>query len=118
VKIEIMPIIYLVDCFVIFFNKGEYNMSHRGMPVTQQRRSERRAQAEKRQQAYSALSVQEKLDKLPSVGAKRQRELLTAQLNKSAAKPALPVDQQQVPDTTTTVTDKPQRRKRKSDSEN
>jgi hypothetical protein len=118
VKIEIMSTIYLLVCFVIILNKGEYNMSHRGMPVTQQRRSERRAQAEKRQQAYSALSVQEKLHKLPVSGAKRQRERLTAQLNKPTATTAPDVTEHSKSVPTTTVPDKPSRRQRKSDVEN
>lgn len=60
-------------------------MSHRRMPVTRQRRAERRNQAMQRQAAYDELTTQEKLDKLPATGATRQRERLTAQLAKESS---------------------------------
>ena len=60
-------------------------MSHRRMPVTRQRRAERRNQAMQRQAAYDTLTTQQKLDKLPATGATRQRERLTAQLAKESS---------------------------------
>jgi hypothetical protein len=39
-------------------------------------RAERRKAAEERQQAYDALTPQEKLDRLPKEGAKKQRRKL------------------------------------------
>ena len=61
-------------------------MSHRKLPITQQRRAERRKQAEARQAEYDQLSTQQKLDRLPANGAKRQRARLEASLNKSPQK--------------------------------
>ena len=43
-------------------------------PITKQIRAERRAKAEKMQAAYAALSIEEKIAKLPINGAKRQWE--------------------------------------------
>ena len=60
-------------------------MSTRGFPVTQQRRAERRKQAEARQAEYDKLSLQQKLDKLPVGGAKKQRARLEAAMNKSVS---------------------------------
>jgi hypothetical protein len=48
-------------------------MSHRGFKITTQRREERRKAAEERQKLYDALTLQQKLEKLPFNGAKRQR---------------------------------------------
>jgi hypothetical protein len=57
-------------------------MSHRGFPITQQRREERRKQANARNEEYNKLSLQQKLDGLPVGGAKKQRAKLEAALNK------------------------------------
>lgn len=59
-------------------------MSHRGIKITAQRREERRKQAEERQKLYDALTLQQKLDKLPFDGAKRQRARFEAQQIKAA----------------------------------
>lgn len=48
-------------------------MSNRGFTLTAGRRAERRKQAEERQKLYDALTLQQKLDKLPFNGAKKQR---------------------------------------------
>lgn len=58
-------------------------MSSRGLPITQQRREERRKQANARNEEYNKLSLQQKLDRLPVGGAKKQRAKLEAALNKS-----------------------------------
>lgn len=42
-------------------------------PITKQIRAERRAKAEKIQAAYQALSLEQKIARLPEIGAKRQR---------------------------------------------
>lgn len=57
-------------------------MSNRGFTLTAARRAERRKQAEERQKLYDALTLQQKLDKLPFNGAKRQRAKLVANANK------------------------------------
>lgn len=57
-------------------------MSHRGFPITAQRREERRKQAEARQAEYDKLTLQQKLNRLPANGAKRQRTRLEAAINK------------------------------------
>ena len=44
--------------------------------VTTYGRAERRKYAEERQKAYDALSPQQKLDRLPKEGAKKQRQKL------------------------------------------
>lgn len=52
-------------------------MSHRGLKITKQRRQERRKQAEARQAEYDQLTLQQKLDRLPENGAKKQKEILS-----------------------------------------
>lgn len=47
--------------------------------ITKRIREERRARAETMQEAYNKLTLQEKLDKLPIGGAKKQRERLLKQ---------------------------------------
>jgi len=59
-------------------------MSSRGFPVTQQRRDSRRKEAEARLEEYNKLSTQEKLNRLPTNGAVKQRARLEAALNKPA----------------------------------
>jgi len=59
-------------------------MSHRGFTLTASRRAERRKQAEERQKLYDALTLQQKLDKLPFNGAKRQRARFEAKQIKAA----------------------------------
>lgn len=55
-------------------------MSSRGKPVTRQIREQRQREAAVRQAEYDALSLQEKLDKLPPApAAARQRAKLTGQ---------------------------------------
>lgn len=57
-------------------------MSTRGMPVTRQMKESRRKQAAERQAAYDALTIEQKLAKLPPApGAKRQRAKLEAALS-------------------------------------
>ena len=81
------------------------------MPVTRQRRAERRNQAMQRQAAYDELTTQQKLDKLPATGATRQRERLTAKLAKeNGATVSTPTDEAV---TTTPQTEKRAKRKRK-----
>lgn len=66
-------------------------MSTRGFPITQARRSERRAQAEARQAEYDKLSLQEKLDGVPGKHApagKKVRAKLELQTQKLAEKKA------------------------------
>lgn len=54
------------------------------LPITKQMRIERRKSAEKRQEEYNQLSLQEKIAKLPpEPEAKKQRTKLLAQLNNS-----------------------------------
>jgi hypothetical protein len=48
--------------------------------VTTHGRTERKKSAEERQKAYNALTIQEKLDRLPKEGAKKQRTKLEYQL--------------------------------------
>ncbi len=43
-------------------------------------KAERKKTAQERQKAYNALSIQEKLDRLPKEGAKKQRTKLEYQL--------------------------------------
>lgn len=50
------------------------------MKITQQIRSLRRKAAEERKEAYDKLSLQEKLDRLPKDGAKKQRARLMSLL--------------------------------------
>lgn len=52
------------------------------MSVTRSIRDLRRADAEKRQEAYDKLTLQQKLDALPKNGAKKQRAKLEALLAK------------------------------------
>lgn len=58
-------------------------MSSRGFPVTKSMKAERRAKAEKRQEEYNKLTLEQKLAKLPVDGAKRQRARLTKQLEEA-----------------------------------
>lgn len=54
-------------------------MSSRGYPVTREIRARLRKEAEERQAEYDKLSLQEKLDRLPSPPrAAKQRKKLTA----------------------------------------
>ncbi len=62
-------------------------MSCRKKPVTKAMRLERRKYAEERNEAYSKLSLEEKLARLPVDGAKRQREKLMAKLAEKSAAP-------------------------------
>lgn len=57
-------------------------MSNRGFPITQAHRDLRRKQAEARQAEYDKLSIQEKLNRLPTTGSVKQRARLQAALNK------------------------------------
>ena len=59
-------------------------MSHRGFKVTKAHRELRRKQAEERFAVYSQLSLQEKLERLPADGAKKQRARLEAALAKAS----------------------------------
>lgn len=61
-------------------------MSTRGFPITQQRRQERRKQAEARQTEYDKLSLQQKLNRLPATGSNKQRARLEAAINKQQQK--------------------------------
>ena len=62
------------------------------MPVTRQIKERLRKDAAERQTVYDALSIQEKLAKLPAAPAcKRQREKLEKLLPQSAAETAEPV---------------------------
>lgn len=56
-------------------------MSHRGLPLTQERKLLRRQQAEARQAEYDKLSIEEKLARLPKDGSKKQRAKLLALLD-------------------------------------
>lgn len=67
-------------------------MSHRGLKVTKVRKEERRKQAEARQAEYDKLTLQEKLDRLPSGKCERQRVRYAARLEKQAQKQALAVE--------------------------
>lgn len=59
-------------------------MSSRGMPITKQIKRERRQRAEKMQEEYDKLSVEQKLAKLPPPpGAARQRARLESKLTGS-----------------------------------
>jgi hypothetical protein len=62
-------------------------VSHRGFKITAQRREERRKAAEERQKLYDALTLQQKLDKLPFNGAKRQKEKLLSLMAKQNNQP-------------------------------
>ena len=53
-------------------------MSHRGYTNTREIRAFRRKNAEARQAEYDKLTLQQKLDRLPANGAKRQRARLEA----------------------------------------
>lgn len=70
-------------------------MSKRGFPITTQIREFRRKNAEARQAEYDKLTLQQKLDRLPANGAKRQRARLEAALNKQSQKPAEQVPAQE-----------------------
>ena len=59
-------------------------MSHRGFKITKAHRELRRKQAEERFAVYSQLSLQEKLERLPADGAKKQRARLEAALAKAS----------------------------------
>jgi len=48
--------------------------------VTTHGKTERKKSAEERQKVYSTLTIQEKLDRLPKEGAKKQRTKLEYQL--------------------------------------
>ena len=72
-------------------------MSRRGMPVTKRMREERRARAEKLQEEYNKLSIDEKLAKLPVDGAKRQRARLEALKQAALAKPVEKVESTAAP---------------------
>jgi hypothetical protein len=61
-------------------------MSSRVRPITQVIRAERRARALKMQEEYDKLSLQEKIARLPKVGAKKQRAKLEALLEKQSEK--------------------------------
>lgn len=57
-------------------------MSHRGMPKTRVIRERLKKEAEQRQEEYNALTLEQKLAKLPaSPAAARQRAKLEAMLN-------------------------------------
>lgn len=58
-------------------------MSSRGMPITKHIKAERRKRAEAMKAEYDKLTTQQKLDRLPKDGAKKQRERLTKLLSKS-----------------------------------
>jgi len=61
-------------------------MSSRKKPVTKQMRAERRKRAEEMQVEYDKLTLQQKLDRLPVNGAKKQRARLEALLLASKEK--------------------------------
>lgn len=61
------------------------------MSVTSSIRAARRADAEKRQQEYDKLTLQQKLDALPQGGANKQRAKLEAALLASKTKAKQPV---------------------------
>lgn len=64
-------------------------MSSRGMPVTKQMKNERRQRAEKMQEEYSKLTLEQKLAKLPPPpGAAKQRARLEAMLTQPKAQVA------------------------------
>lgn len=67
-------------------------MSSRGMPVTKQMRAERRKRAEEMKAEYDKLSLQEKLDRLPLDGAKKQRTRLAAKIEAAKAAAASKVE--------------------------
>lgn len=52
----------------------------RGFPVTFAMRAERRKRAEERQAAYDKLTLQQKLDKVPVDGGKKERAKLEAKI--------------------------------------
>jgi hypothetical protein len=56
-------------------------MSTRGYCVTRSQRELRRKQADLRNEEYNKLSLQEKLERLPVDGAKRQRARLEAAMS-------------------------------------
>lgn len=55
-------------------------MSRRGFPITKAHRAERRARAEKMLAEYNKLTTQQKLDRLPTEGCRKQRKRLVAKL--------------------------------------
>jgi hypothetical protein len=59
-------------------------MSTRGFKITKAHRELRRKQAEERFAAYDQLSLQEKLERLPADGAKKQRARLEAAIAKTS----------------------------------
>lgn len=61
-------------------------MASRGMPVTEQIRSEKRKRAEARQAEYDKLTLQQKIERLPANGAMKQRAKLLALLDKQQNK--------------------------------
>ena len=69
----------------------------RGFPVTAMMRAERRKSAEARQALYDALTLQQKLDKVPANGGKKVRAKLERLMQKAAAKPAETVVQADAP---------------------
>lgn len=58
----------------------------RGFPITQAMRAERRKRAEERNAEYNKLTLQQKLEKLPTNGANRQRAKLQAAIQAAAEK--------------------------------
>jgi hypothetical protein len=64
------------------------------LPHTKAIMEERRNQANARQEAYDKLTIQEKIDRLPPEGAKRQRAKLYAKLE--ASKPVKVEDPQAI----------------------
>lgn len=96
-------------------------MSSRKKPITKQMKLERRKQADKRNEEYAKLSLQQKLDKLPAGSANKQRARLEAAVE-AAKKPAkveakaktdLPVDAEAV-DTNVVEKSKPKKGKKQS----
>lgn len=85
-------------------------MSSRRAPVTKQMREERRKRAEEMQKEYDALTLEQKLAKLPPPpAATKQRNRLMALMNKTSSKPnAEPTSSQEE----TTKPDKPKRTKK------
>lgn len=58
----------------------------RGFPITFEMRAERRKRAEARQAEYDKLSLQQKLDKVPAGGGKKERAKLEAKIAAAANK--------------------------------
>lgn len=83
-------------------------MSHRGLPVTKQIKEARRKRAEEMQKEYDALTLEQKLAKLPPApGAAKQRARLLALLEKQKA----PTGNKE--EATTDKVEKPKRSKKK-----